>query len=93
MLTSRCLLSPDARLSPALFLLYLPAHRPACISPGDGDPPDNSAAAFVALKKSWPKDHLAGVKFSVLGLGDSNYTRFMYVPRAIKNRYVLLVGW
>lgn len=53
---------------------------------GDGDPPDNSAAAFVALKKPWPADRMAGVRFTVLGLGDSNYTRFMYVPRVIKSR-------
>jgi sulfite reductase alpha subunit-like flavoprotein len=65
------------------------SHRYCCFPSfpeGDGDPPDNSATAYVALKKSWPADRLAGVKFSVLGLGDSNYTRYMYVPRIIKNR-------
>jgi len=62
-----------------------------CVAPtGDGDPPDDSAAAYMALKKSWPEDRLLGVKFSVLGLGDSNYTRFMHVPRVIKNRCVFL---
>lgn len=66
--------------------------HPAAAPPaGDGDPPDNSAAAFVAIKKSWPADRLAGVKFTVLGLGDSNYTRYMHVPRVIKSRWELLL--
>jgi sulfite reductase alpha subunit-like flavoprotein len=56
-------------------------------STGDGDPPDNSAVAYVALKKAAAggAKPAAGVAFTLLGLGDSNYTRFMAVPRGIKN--------
>jgi flavodoxin len=56
-------------------------------STGDGDPPDNCSVLYMALKKNQqPKDLLEGVHYTVLGLGDSNYTRFMHVSRTLKNR-------
>jgi sulfite reductase alpha subunit-like flavoprotein len=59
-------------------------------STGDGDPPDNSAKCILALKTAPISGQLKGVRFTVLGLGDSNYTRFMEVPRLIKRKLLEL---
>ncbi|KIZ07342.1 5-methyltetrahydrofolate-homocysteine methyltransferase reductase [Monoraphidium neglectum] len=61
-------------------------------STGDGEPPDNGAAFFKQLlapaqAKGW---RLEGVKFALLGLGDSSYSRFMAAPRAMRARLVEL---
>lgn len=48
---------------------------------GDGDCPDNSGKGLLALKRR--SDPLTGMKFSVMGLGDSNYTNFMKIPRTV----------
>ena len=41
---------------------------------------------ILAVRRTQEKGILAGVHFTCLGLGDSNYTRFMAVSRAIRGR-------
>ena len=56
-------------------------------STGDGDAPDNCANAVQKLKGTKLGPELfAGVPFTTLGLGDSNYTKFMEVPRVVRRR-------
>lgn len=42
---------------------------------GDGEPPDNARALHLALRRP-DASRLAGLRFSVCGLGDTNYVRF-----------------
>jgi len=59
---------------------------------GDGDPPDNCASFYVGLKRQSNRENLLkakNVRFTVLGLGDQNYTAFMVVRVAL---WSVLVG-
>ena len=55
-------------------------------STGDGDPPDNTASFYAKLLRK-RENELRGVKYTSLGLGDSNYTRFMAVPRTLRKKF------
>mmetsp|Transcript_33871 Transcript_33871/g.61155 ORF Transcript_33871/g.61155 Transcript_33871/m.61155 type:complete len:823 (+) Transcript_33871:191-2659(+) len=63
-------------------------------STGDGDPPDNAASFFAALRRkhqevtsdSSSSKPLDGLFFTLAGLGDSNFNRFMHIPRTIRTR-------
>ena len=49
-----------------------------CATTGQGDEPDNMKQFWrFLLRKSLPHDSLAAVQFSVLGLGDSSYAKYI----------------
>jgi len=55
-----------------------------CSTTGNGDAPNN-ADSFVRWikRKTHPSDLLTNVFYSILGLGDSNYSKYQYIPRQI----------
>jgi NADPH-ferrihemoprotein reductase len=59
-------------------------------STGDGEAPDNATKFYNDLRNKTKHEDgaLNGIQFTGLGLGDSNYTRFMQVPRVLKTRFL-----
>lgn len=56
-------------------------------STGDGDAPDNCDVMVSAIRrKSHSPTMLGNLHYTVCGLGDQNYTRFMAVPRVFTGR-------
>eukprot|EP01147_Barroeca_monosierra_P005473 gene5473-7174_t len=54
---------------------------------GEGDPPDNAARLWRRLKKkSLASDYLVNLKYTVLGLGDTNYTNFCQMGKNFDRR-------
>lgn len=54
---------------------------------GNGEPPDNADRFWRFLKKrKHPNTLLKGLKFCVLGLGDTNYDKFCYMGKALDKR-------
>ncbi|CAI8025626.1 NADPH-dependent diflavin oxidoreductase 1 [Geodia barretti] len=62
-----------------------------CSTTGQGDEPDNMRQFWrFLLQKSLPKDSLASVRFSVMGLGDSSYPKYNYVAKKLHRRLLQL---
>jgi sulfite reductase alpha subunit-like flavoprotein len=55
---------------------------------GNGELPDNMRQFWLQFlgRKSVPADAFAGLRFAVLGLGDSSYARFNFSAKKLFNR-------
>ncbi|KAL0491122.1 NADPH-Cytochrome P450 reductase, partial [Acrasis kona] len=64
-----------------------------CSTTGNGDVPENGDKFFRFIKRaSQPKDLFDGVRYGVLGLGDTNYDKFCNASKLIDRRLSELGG-
>ena len=64
-----------------------------CSTTGNGDAPSNADRCWRYIKKrSQPKDLMANVNYTVLGLGDTNYEKFCYMGKSLDKRMGELGG-
>ena len=55
---------------------------------GNGDAPDNGERFWrYVRKRAQPTDLLEGVRYCVLGLGDTNYDKFCHVGKVLDGRF------
>uniref|UniRef100_H3HCW1 Methionine synthase reductase n=1 Tax=Phytophthora ramorum TaxID=164328 RepID=H3HCW1_PHYRM len=58
-----------------------------CSTTGNGDPPDNCGKFWRYVKRrTQPDDMLAKLRYTVLGLGDTNYDKFCFMGKGIERR-------
>lgn len=58
-----------------------------CSTTGQGDEPDNMKTFWkFLLRKNLPINSLTGLRFGVLGLGDSSFSQFNFVAKRLNKR-------
>lgn len=58
-----------------------------CSTTGNGDIPDNGSKLWRTIKKrDFNKSHFDGLKYFILGLGDTNYSDFCAAAKKITKR-------
>jgi methionine synthase reductase len=64
-----------------------------CSTTGNGDAPGNANFFWRKIKnRSLPKDLLNNIKYTVLGLGDTNYDKFCQMGKNLDKRFDELGG-
>ncbi|XP_034837360.1 NADPH-dependent diflavin oxidoreductase 1 [Maniola hyperantus] len=76
---------PISRLIHEEFALFV------CSNTGQGDEPDNMKRFWkFLLRKNLPTNSLVKLKFGVVGLGDSSYSKFNFVGKKLYKRLIQL---
>ncbi|KAM3959856.1 LOW QUALITY PROTEIN: NADPH-dependent diflavin oxidoreductase 1 [Aphomia sociella] len=61
-----------------------------CATTGQGDEPDNMKKFWKFLQKNLPSNSLVKLKYGVLGLGDSIYSKFNFAGKKLHKRLMQL---